>query len=108
MGQLIEYGHGIYAFDSGYVRPQLAAIHLIVDNGRAAFVDSGNNDSLPAALTALASLGLGPDSVDYVILSHIHLDHAGGAGAMMRAFPQALSAIAPMEPLDDRRIGSSA
>ena len=95
MGQLIEYGHGIYAFDSGYVRPQLAAIHLIVDNGRAAFVDSGNNDSLPAALTALASLGLGPDSVDYVILSHIHLDHAGGAGAMMRAFPQARLVVHP-------------
>ena len=95
MGQLIEYDHGIYAFDSGYVRPLLASIHLIVENGRAAFVDSGNNASLPAALAALASLGLTPDNVDYVILSHIHLDHAGGAGAMMRAFPRARLVVHP-------------
>lgn len=95
MGQLIEYDHGIYAFDSGYVRPLLASIHLIVENGSAAFVDSGTNASLPAALTALASLGLTPDNVDYVILSHIHLDHAGGAGAMMRAFPRARLVVHP-------------
>ena len=95
MGSLIAYGNGIYAFDSGYVRPLLAAIHLIVENGRAAFVDTGNNASLPAALAALDSLGLAPDSVDYVILSHIHLDHAGGAGAMMRAFPQARLVVHP-------------
>ena len=95
MGPLIAYGDGIYAFDSGYVRPLLAAIHLIVENGRAAFVDTGNNASLPAALAALDSLGLAPDSVDYVILSHIHLDHAGGAGAMMRAFPQARLVVHP-------------
>ena len=34
-------------------------------------------------------MDLGVDSVDYVFLTHIHLDHAGGAGAMMRAFPNA-------------------
>ena len=95
MGQLMEYGHGIYAFDSGYVRPLLAAIHLIVEDGRAAFVDTGTNDSLPAALAALDRLGLTSHSVDYVILSHIHLDHAGGAGAMMRAFPQAHLVVHP-------------
>jgi len=95
MGQLMEYGHGIYAFDSGYVRPLLAAIHLIVENGRAAFVDTGTNDSLPAALAVLDRLGLTAHSVDYVILSHIHLDHAGGAGAMMRAFPQARLVVHP-------------
>ena len=95
MGQLTAYGNGIYAFDSGYLRPLLAAIHLIVENGRAAFVDTGNNASLPAAQAALASLDLAADSVDYVILSHIHLDHAGGAGAMMRAFPQARLVVHP-------------
>ena len=95
MGQLIAYGNGIYAFDSGYVRRLLAAIHLIVENGRAAFVDTGTNDSLSAAQDALASLGLTADSVDYVILSHIHLDHAGGAGAMMRAFPRARLVVHP-------------
>ena len=69
MGQLIEYDHGIYAFDSGYVRPLLASIHLIVENGRAAFVDSGNNASLPAALAALASLDLTSDCVFRAIVT---------------------------------------
>jgi glyoxylase-like metal-dependent hydrolase (beta-lactamase superfamily II) len=95
MGQLTAYGNGIYAFDSGYVRPLLASIHLIVENGRAAFVDTGNNASLPGALAALDRLGLLPGSVDYVVLTHIHLDHAGGAGAMMRAFPQARLVVHP-------------
>jgi glyoxylase-like metal-dependent hydrolase (beta-lactamase superfamily II) len=90
-----DYGNGIYAFDTGYVRPILAAIHLIAENGRVAFIDTGTNDSLPNALAALKKLGLNASVVDYVILTHIHLDHAGGAGAMMRAFPNAQLVVHP-------------
>lgn len=53
-----DYGNGIVAFDSGYVRPVLAAIHLIVENSRVAFIDTGSNDALPNALAALQKLGL--------------------------------------------------
>lgn len=84
-----DYGNGIIAFDAGYVRPILAAIHLIVEEGRVAFVDTGSNDALPNALAALQRLNLEPSAVDYVILTHIHLDHAGGAGSLMQAFPNA-------------------
>lgn len=90
-----DFGNGIYAFDSGYVRPALAAIHAIVADGRVAFVDTGTNDSLPNALEALSRLGLSADAVDYVILTHIHLDHAGGAGRMMAAFPNAQLVVHP-------------
>lgn len=90
-----DYQNGIYAFDAGYVRPILAAIHLVVDQGRAALIDTGSNDSLPNALEALQRVGLGPDAVDFVVLTHIHLDHAGGAGAMMRAFPHARLVVHP-------------
>ena len=90
-----DYNNGIIAFDSGYVRPILAAIHLIVENGRAAFIDTGSNDSLVNAISALHQLGLDETAVDYVILSHIHLDHAGGAGAMMQAFPNASLVVHP-------------
>lgn len=89
------YQHGIHAFDAGYVRPILAAIHLIVDDGRVALVDTGSNDSLPNVLTALDQLGLGRDAVDYIILSHIHLDHAGGAGTLMRELPKAKLVVHP-------------
>ena len=90
-----DYGSGIIAFDAGYVRPILAAIHMIVDDGRIAFIDTGSNDSLPNVLAALSKVGLGRDAVDYVILTHIHLDHAGGAGTLMREFPNAKLVVHP-------------
>lgn len=93
--ELIDYAYGIYAFDAGYLRPQLVAVHLIEHHGRAAFVDTGTFETLPRALAALDALGLGPDAVDYVILTHIHLDHAGGAGVMMEAFPNARLVVHP-------------
>jgi glyoxylase-like metal-dependent hydrolase (beta-lactamase superfamily II) len=95
MVELLRYAHGIYAFDAGYIRPQLAAIHLIVENGQVAIVDTANNAALPRALAALQVLGLAPQHVAYVFLTHIHLDHAGGAGAMMRAFPEARLVVHP-------------
>ena len=94
-GPLIDYGSGIHAFDAGYVRPLLAAIHLIESGGRCAFIDTANFEVMPQALAALAARGLGPECVDYVILTHIHLDHAGGAGAMMQAFPEAKLVVHP-------------
>ena len=95
MVDLLRYAHGIYAFDSGYVRPQLAAIHFIVENGQVAVVDTASNACLPHALDALRQLDLSPADVAYVFLTHVHLDHAGGAGAMMRAFPEARLVVHP-------------
>jgi glyoxylase-like metal-dependent hydrolase (beta-lactamase superfamily II) len=95
MQTITDYGNGICAIDALYERPQFAAIHLIESEGRAAFVDTANNAALPQALAALAARGLTPDAVDYVLLTHIHLDHAGGAGAMMQAFPNARLVVHP-------------
>lgn len=88
-------GHDIYAVDAGYVRPLLAAIHLVVENGRVAIIDTGSKDGVTRALDALTILGLTAASVDYVILTHVHLDHAGGAGQMMQAFQQARLVVHP-------------
>lgn len=90
-----HYEDHIHAVDAAYVRPQLAAIHLIVENGRAAIIDTGSRDALPPTLAALTQLGLTTDDVDYVILTHIHLDHAGGAGLMMQTFRQARLVVHP-------------
>lgn len=90
-----DYGNGIVAFDAGYVRPILASIHLIVEAGRVAVIDTGSNDSLPNLQAALDRLGLGPEAVDYILLTHIHLDHAGGAGTFMQACPNARLVVHP-------------
>ena len=90
-----DYRNGIVAFDAGYVRPILAAIHMVIEQGRVAFVDTGSNDALPNALEALTKVGLDASAVDYIILTHIHLDHAGGAGRMMREFPNAKLVVHP-------------
>ncbi len=95
MPHIFDYEHGISAIDSGFGRPQLAAIHLIAEGDRAALVDTGTNASLPIVLDALRAKGLSPEQIDYVILTHIHLDHAGGAGALMRALPNARLAVHP-------------
>ncbi|THF61305.1 MBL fold metallo-hydrolase [Pseudothauera rhizosphaerae] len=95
MQDVIAHPDGIYAVDSGYGRPQLAAIHLIVHQGRAAVVDTGTNASVPRVLAVLAKLGVAPAAVDWVMLTHIHLDHAGGAGSLMCALPNARLLVHP-------------
>ncbi|HVP32678.1 MAG TPA: MBL fold metallo-hydrolase [Steroidobacteraceae bacterium] len=90
-----RHPHGISAIDAEYLYSGHAAAHLIVDSGRAAFVDVGTNDSVPYLLAALDEMGIAPEAVDYVLLTHVHLDHAGGAGALMRALPNAQAVLHP-------------
>ncbi len=77
------------------MRPLQDASHLIVEDGRAAFVDTGTNDSVPLLLDALIQQGLDVADVDYVFLTHIHLDHAGGAGLLMQHLPNARCVLHP-------------
>jgi len=93
--QLIDYGEGIHAVDAGYLRPGLAAVHLIVQAGRVALVDTGTQHSVPVILDALQALGLSAEAVDYILLTHVHLDHAGGAGALMAHCPNARLVVHP-------------
>ena len=88
-------GEGLYAVDTGFVRPRFDAAYLIVDDRRAAFIDTGTNHAVPRLLAALAALGLPVDAVDWVIPTHVHLDHAGGAGLLMQSLPRARMAVHP-------------
>lgn len=95
MESIIDYGHGIAAIDSGFVRPRLAAVHCIVEDGRAALVDTATNSNATTVLAALAARDIQPEQVDWILLTHIHLDHAGAAGALARLLPNARLSVHP-------------
>jgi len=95
MRGLYPYGHGISAVDVLYERERLNAVHLVVERGRAAIIDSGTAHGVPRVLAALESLGIAPRDVDYVVLTHVHLDHAGGAGQLMARCPNAVLTVHP-------------
>jgi glyoxylase-like metal-dependent hydrolase (beta-lactamase superfamily II) len=90
-----RHSDGIYVIDTGFVRPRFDAAFLVVDHGRAAYIDTGPNNAVPRLLAALDSIGLERSAVDYVIPTHVHLDHAGGVGLLMSQLPNAKMLIHP-------------
>lgn len=86
---------GIHTIDTGFQRPAFDAAYLIVENGRGAFVDCGTSLAVPALLAGMADAGLTPADIDQLILTHVHLDHAGGAGALLQHLPNARVVVHP-------------
>ncbi|NCA69007.1 MAG: MBL fold metallo-hydrolase [Sphingobacteriia bacterium] len=84
-----QIDEGLYCIETGLYRHGLAACYLVRSQDRLAFVDTGAANSVPGLLGVIADLGLTPAHVDYVIPTHVHLDHGGGAGHLMAACPNA-------------------
>ena len=78
-----------WCIDTGLYRPQHTACYLIADGDELLFIDSGSSNNVPGLLGVLAERGFAPEQVRYVMPTHVHLDHAGGAGALMAACPYA-------------------
>jgi len=93
--RLTKFADGITAVDTEYLRPQMDASHVVVSGTRAAVVDTGANNAVPLILGALAELGIEREAVEFLFLTHVHLDHAGGAGALLQALPRATAVIHP-------------
>lgn len=68
-----------------------ATAAFVVTGRQIALVDCGTAASLPATEAALAAAGV--DSLDWIVLTHVHLDHAGAAGALARRHPRAKIAV---------------
>ena len=84
-----EIADGIYCIETGLYRHGLAACYLVRSQDRLAFVDTGTSNAVPGLLGVIAALGLKPEHVDYVMPTHVHLDHAGASGHLMQACPNA-------------------
>jgi glyoxylase-like metal-dependent hydrolase (beta-lactamase superfamily II) len=90
-----EVATDIFCIETGLYRHGLASCYLIREGGRLAFVDTGTAHTVPMLLQLVAELGATPEAVDYVIPTHVHLDHAGGAGDLVAACPNARLVIHP-------------
>lgn len=85
----MKQAHGIHVIETGYVRPGLCAAYLVVENGRAALIDCGTATCAPRVLAALERHGVAREAVDWLLVTHVHLDHAGAAGPLMQVLPNA-------------------
>lgn len=66
-----------------------ATAGYLVTGENPVLVETGSQSSAPAVRSALGNLGLGPNDLAGIAVTHIHLDHAGGVGDIARAFPKA-------------------
>ena len=80
---------GIHVIDTAFQRDHFDAAYLIVEEGRGAFIDCGTTFAVPRLLQAAEEAGLSPADIDWLLVTHAHLDHAGGAGELMRHLPHA-------------------
>ncbi len=94
-----DYQNGIFAIDADYIRPYMATVHLVKEGQGAEaegiLIDTGTTYSIPFVMQALQQQSLKPEQIKAVCLTHIHLDHAGGAGELMRVLPNAKLYVHP-------------
>ena len=90
-----EYDGGVLAIDADFVRDHMAACYMVEAESAVAFIEVGTNTSTPRLLKVLEARGWQPEDVRYVIVTHVHLDHAGGAGSLMRQLPDARFLVHP-------------
>ncbi|WP_225878320.1 MBL fold metallo-hydrolase [Spongiactinospora rosea] len=89
MDNITALGGDVYEIDTrmaGY--SGITAGYLILGD-KPCLVETGTSTSAPIVRDALAALGVGPDDLATVVVTHIHLDHAGGVGDIARFFPSA-------------------
>lgn len=78
-----DLSHGITVIDAEYGSSGVAALYLMQEGDQVAIIETGTNHSVPLIKEVLESKGLNFANVRYVIPTHVHLDHAGGAGELM-------------------------
>jgi glyoxylase-like metal-dependent hydrolase (beta-lactamase superfamily II) len=89
MVDVSEVAENIYMINDQLLSiPRWGSVYL-VDEERKALVDTGPTTSAPAVLDGLRKLDVRPEDIAYIIATHIHLDHAGGVGVLIKHMPQA-------------------
>ena len=90
-----DLGEGIYCVDACYIHSGVACCYLVIEGGEVAIIETGTAHSADGIADALAYLAVPNDAVRYIIPTHVHLDHAGGAGVLMQRYPDAELVVHP-------------
>ena len=92
---MTKIANGIKVIDSGYYSKDFASIYILRQDDKVAIIETGNYFSVSNIQKALEKDGLSFSDVAYVIPTHVHLDHAGGAGQLMKQCKDAKLIVHP-------------
>lgn len=90
-----DLGFGITCIDAAYGGHGMACLYLLEENGACAVLETGTSHSATHLLQLLHQRRIAVEQVRYIIPTHVHLDHAGGAGTLMAALPDAQLLVHP-------------
>jgi glyoxylase-like metal-dependent hydrolase (beta-lactamase superfamily II) len=91
----LDYSDDITCIDTEQQRAGMACCYLLRGGDRYAFIECGTSLSVPGLLNVLQQRGIAREQIAYVIPTHVHLDHAGGVGRMLRELPNAKLVVHP-------------
>jgi glyoxylase-like metal-dependent hydrolase (beta-lactamase superfamily II) len=80
---------GITAIDTFYGGRERYTAAYLLDSGEPTIVETGPTTSVEPVAAGLDRLGIGPEDLAHIVVTHIHLDHAGGVGRLAARFPKA-------------------
>ncbi|HLW46014.1 MAG TPA: MBL fold metallo-hydrolase [Acidimicrobiales bacterium] len=86
---ITDLGHDVFQIDTKMAGYQGITAGYLIRSSRPCLVETGTSTSAPVVRAALAALGIDPASLATVVVTHIHLDHAGGVGDIASMFPSA-------------------
>lgn len=87
--------HGISVIDAEYLYPGVVAVYLLLQDDQLAIIETGTANSAANILAVIENHGFSTNNVRYIIPTHVHLDHAGGAGELMQHCQNAELVIHP-------------
>lgn len=79
----------VYMLDTFALGQARAVAAYLVKGGKTMLVDCGYASSYKSVLLGIEEAGVSPSEVDYVVPTHVHLDHGGAAGHLLREMPGA-------------------
>ncbi len=95
-GMIHQEAPGVTRIDHGWGGPGFIASYLVEDGGELALIEAGPASTLDALLAGIRAAGYDPADLSHILLTHIHLDHAAGAGQLARIAPNATIHVHPL------------